>query len=183
MFAIALTALGCGRIDYGGLRGGLDAGPIGLVDASTRDAGAAEDAEVATLDTDAGPRDSGTPRDASVDEDAGPRDAGSSDAGSSDAGLLDAGLLDAGSSDAGTGTGVVACTPACPAGEYCVVRAECANAGTCRPRPTPGTEMCPAVYAPVCGCDGITYSNGCEAGLAGMTTAFTGTCAGGPIEI
>jgi hypothetical protein len=39
--------------------------------------------------------------------------------------------------------------------------------------------ICPAVYAPVCGCNGITYSNDCEAQVFGGVTSWTpGPCPG-----
>jgi len=166
VLAMALWAIGCGRIDYDGSRTtGIDAAFDGGVPRDV-DAGSAEDAEVRT--SDAGPRDATI-----TEHDAGAHDGGARDASARDAGSHDG---DAGAApDAG-----VACVPACSPVEYCVVRAECAGTGTCRPRPTPTTEMCPAIYAPVCGCDGTTYPNGCEAGVSGMTSAFTGTCEGGP---
>ena len=45
--------------------------------------------------------------------------------------------------------------------------------GICRARP----EICPMIYAPVCGCDGRTYSNQCAAETAGMSVAARGACA------
>lgn len=38
---------------------------------------------------------------------------------------------------------------------------------------------CPQVYDPVCGCNGQTYGNACEAGVAGIKTYTQGACGGG----
>ncbi len=46
--------------------------------------------------------------------------------------------------------------------------------GVCRPRP----DLCAEIYAPVCGCDGTTYSNACSAHAAGVDVASEGACAG-----
>ncbi len=44
--------------------------------------------------------------------------------------------------------------------------------GVCKARP----DVCPGVVAPVCGCDGKTYNNGCEASKAGFDVRTTGKC-------
>jgi hypothetical protein len=63
--------------------------------------------------------------------------------------------------------------PTCGAAlEYCNVGAACGVQGVCAARP----RVCPAVVAPVCGCDGKTYRNACEAARAGVSVRSTGSC-------
>jgi predicted secreted protein len=67
---------------------------------------------------------------------------------------------------------------ACASGSYCEfsAKASCGIAdqtGTCQTKP----QMCPMVVMPVCGCDGKTYNNGCEANRAGISVSASGPCA------
>ena len=46
------------------------------------------------------------------------------------------------------------------------------QSGTCLSKP----QFCPAVVLPVCGCDGKTHNNSCEANRAGITVVASGPC-------
>jgi len=61
----------------------------------------------------------------------------------------------------------------CPDGQFCeTAEGDCLGSGIC----TPLSDLCFADYVPVCGCDGVTYSNVCVAERNGMSVDFQGTC-------
>lgn len=70
----------------------------------------------------------------------------------------------------------------CEADEFCDFASDGCDfadaSGVCEPRP----EVCDDIYAPVCGCDGVTYPNLCEAQAAGVDAASSGACGGGTCQ-
>jgi hypothetical protein len=71
--------------------------------------------------------------------------------------------------------GIAALT--CPKDQYCnfPLATNCGatdQSGTCAPKP----QACTAIYKPVCGCDGTTYSSDCVAASVGISVKAQGAC-------
>jgi len=61
----------------------------------------------------------------------------------------------------------------CQSEQFCAKDVgDCQGTGIC----TAKAEVCPSVFVPACGCDGITYSNSCNAAAAGVSLLHEGMC-------
>lgn len=56
-----------------------------------------------------------------------------------------------------------------------------ANYPNLNPQVFTNTCICPQIYAPVCGEDGIFYANSCIANCRSVIVAHTGRCGGAPV--
>ncbi|MEM9072994.1 MAG: hypothetical protein AAGE52_31100 [Myxococcota bacterium] len=153
-YGLALTLVACSSNDGPGARdaAGVDSG----ADAATTEDAATEDSATG----DAATEDAATEDDAATRMDAG-EDAAVDDA-ATDAGT-DAAERDA----AGGCVDNRECSPT----DYCAADS-CDGPGTCTMRP----EICSGFFDPVCGCDGMTYGNGCNAASRGVRVASSGAC-------
>jgi hypothetical protein len=109
----------------------------------------------------------------------GASEAGASSGGASTAGSTasgGAGIAGSGSTLPGKDCGGLLGL-ACVKGQYCkyAIDAQCGAAdqtGICTTVP----EVCPTIYSPVCGCDGVTYGNECEAASKGVSIVSREAC-------
>jgi hypothetical protein len=87
-------------------------------------------------------------------------------------------VLHTGACDQPTGDSCGGLKPvACERGEFCnyPISTKCGSGdqtGNCAKIP----DACDAIYDPVCGCDGATYSSDCAAALKGISVLHSGPC-------
>ncbi len=100
-----------------------------------------------------------------------------SSSGTSNSGVGSSGASASGAGSSGSGGGTCSKSSPCPGGFFCSTPdGQCNASGTCQAFDP--QAACDALFMPVCGCDGTTYGNSCDADVHGVSIASQGACAG-----
>ena len=65
---------------------------------------------------------------------------------------------------------------------FMIVGCKCSEPSICEAVPNPDC-ICTTIWQPVCGCDGVTYGNSCEAECAGIDEYEEGECSSNCVAI
>ena len=142
-------------------------------DSAAGDLAGADTAPADTAPADTAPADNSTSDSSPADTQV---EAASSDISPADSVFTDT-ATDAAKVDTTTpncNTGMGAPDTLCPNGQYCQLlpSSGCSGLGNCTAKP----QACDLMYQPVCGCDGVTYGNACEAAAGGQNIDPQGNC-------